>query len=218
MRDPYPMTYQPDVKTLECTFAELFPADDTVGCFLITMSMASNAIALNRRLMDEAFHEGSPSCVYHLQAQLAHLYEAGRHLASERCEHRDVEDFLTSLPEDARKLLDEIDRFFPVAKKGRDRYAMGQQRGFVFHLPRLREGHVQAVLPQLAQREVALEFDPNTRLLERAHFADAVAYGLLELTGPKDAGLWVEKAKRVSAAFELFVQQALTKYIEQRVP
>ena len=218
MSDDYPMTYQPDVKTLDFTLGELFPTDDTVGCFLIVMSMASNAIALNRRLMDEAFTDGSPSCVYHLQAQLAHLCEAGRYLASERSQHPDIQEFLDSLPDGATKLLNEIDGLFPAAKKGKDPYAMGQQRGFVFHWPRLDDGYVQAVLPKLAQREVALEFDANTQWLERVHFADAVAYSLLDLTGPKDAGLWVEKAKRVAPAFELFVEQALVEYIERRTP
>jgi len=35
MSDDYPMTYQPEVKTLDLTLGELFPTHDTVGCFLI---------------------------------------------------------------------------------------------------------------------------------------------------------------------------------------
>lgn len=213
VRDTGLVAYQPDVKKLGTTLGEALPANDPVARFLIIMSMASNAIALNRRLMVDAYDDGSPSCVYHLQTQLAHLSEAGKALAAERQAHPEIEGFLTSMPSEDQKLLDLVDGLFPTKKKGKDAFAMGQQRGFVFHWPRTSDGLLASVLEDLKDVEMALEFDAATGFLERVHFADDVAYALLDATGPKDASTWVEPAKKVSAAFELFVERALAEYL-----
>lgn len=199
-------------------FKEVFPPDDVLGEWIVTLAMAFNDLALVHVRLEEDSEDGA-RFLYWLRVALGHFNESANFLHN-TAQIEQVEQFLASLSSQARE---HYEAFMALSEGGRGTLARLRSTT-AFHYPELRvvEGMkkprtVQRVLRALAARnDVGLieKGDSGTVREGRLLFADEVVAVLVtEASGGADA---IEEVHReISEAireFMRFTNHALDAY------
>lgn len=167
-------------RELRFTFGDVFPADDLLSEWLITVSMASNDLILVHLRM-EADQDEEHLMLHWFRLAVAHFHEVGKHLHETR-NVQEIRTFVRSLPQPTQARYDAVLDIYTRRKR-----ALGNIRNGTFHYPSLMEWHnpqtirqkrdLNAVLRASASENGAIRAGPlrNSRLL----FADELAARLL---------------------------------------
>jgi hypothetical protein len=87
---------------------EVFPPDDPVARFVVSMAMASNDIYRAHRLAGKANSANAPEFSGYVRWSMGFFVEAVTALNAYRATYPEVRDFLNRLPEKAQKLLKKV--------------------------------------------------------------------------------------------------------------
>jgi hypothetical protein len=160
----------PDVST----FAEIFPPEDPVARFVVTMAIARNDIRYGLFRAGEAVDNDAPEAAYLIRLATSHFFEAEAALRQWMADP-DVNRFVKALPQDARAWRKKA----MAAVQKLSRGALGHSRNRTFHYPYPNSGYetdeaLRAALRALADEEVTVVIEPRPGFA-RLVFADDVA-------------------------------------------
>lgn len=197
------------------SIAEVFPSDDPVARFMVTVSMARNDVRHALFAAGEANTADKPDFAYWVRLSTAHFFEAVTAVRSWR-QVPEVKAFLNRLPAAAGQDLKAVLR--SIQEIGNDAMAHSRNRTFHYPYPSGRypaDTELEGALDSMGTQEAhwVLEGDGRFRLKFADDIALALSLGRHEL--PR-----IEKqlalARDGSVAFVNFATRAMEGYLQER--
>lgn len=159
------------------TFADVFPHDDPVARFMVSISMARNDVRHALRQAAEAGNQNAAEFTYWIRVATGHFFEADRAVKAWRQEISEVRDFIRRLPRDAKEELRKASS--AIQKLGPGVLEHSRDRTFHYPYPTSRyqtDEELAGALQALGGEEVTVVGEGKG--FHRLHFADDVALTL----------------------------------------
>jgi hypothetical protein len=202
---------------------DVFPADDPVARFMLTIWAVRNDIEYMAELIGPANEYNRPEFFYLVRLLMGHLLEGSIALNHYRDDSPEVQRFIKSLPTEAQKAMRKAAN---VASQVGGQ-ALPHSRDRTFHYPSpdttykpTTDDELAAVLRRIASDPVVLSKLPGAFKRERLETADTalltIAMRKHALTDDVKLKRQMQKTLRGAAAFSMFVRGAWVKYCQDR--
>jgi hypothetical protein len=210
------------VTSYEFKFSDIFPVDDPVARWLVTLSMGFNDILLANLKVESARTEYERLTFFRLAA--LHLWETAKFVGDTYESIEEVRTFTDGLPEAARQRREKVNSLRDTGA-----LAVGQRlvqiRDLLAHYPEMKSeakklrDPVSKAMTMLAESDTRIDLADGRQLrdLRLSYADDVVAAATLDLMPSEDAqrkvlGSLAEQVGEITA----FVQLALDAWLEPR--
>lgn len=201
---------------------EVFPADDPVARWLVTMSVGLNDVVFANRLVVNAKKDYEN--LYFFRLASAHLWELAKLITESHAAWGEIQEFVKGLPEAARNHFESIQQIATTGDVATVGTELVQVRDLFAHYQEMDEqarkkprDPIYRAIEGLADAEIELEVAEEVGDLRLEYADEVISKTVLRLIPDEDAQKrFLESLAEGIGHIAQFVQIALNTWIEPR--
>jgi hypothetical protein len=202
---------------------EVFPADDPVARWLVTMSVGLNDVVFANGLMEKA--EKDYEDLYFFRLASSHLWELAKFITDSHDAWDEIQQFVSQLPDDARKRFEAIRQVVTTGELSTVGKELVQVRDLFSHYQEMDDqarknprDPITKALDARASEEIELEVGKEVRELRLSYGDEVIGTTVMRLIPDEEAQKRVlGKLAEAVGHVTTFVQVALNAWLEPRM-
>lgn len=210
-------------RTFKFTMGEVFPPDDPVARWLVTMSVGLNDVVFANRNFEKA--EKGYENVYFFRLASAHLWELAKFINESHAAWKEVQEFVSGLSNEAQHQLDAIKEIATTGTVATVGTALVQIRDLFAHYqemdPQARDtprDPITKAMKALAEVEANVEVEEVVRDLRLAFADDVIDKAIIGLLPDEEIQRQVLGALGEALGHVVrFIQMALNAWLAPRI-